>query len=77
MTSRELVRRTLEFQQTDRVPRQLWSLPISRLNYGDRVDELERRFPSDIAGASYRMPADANIKGDPHAVGEHRDDSPQ
>ena len=74
MTSRELVRHTLEFQKTDRLPRQLWSLPISRLNYGDRVNELERRFPSDIVGASYRMPADANIKGDPYAVGEHRDE---
>ena len=74
MTSRELVRHTLEFQQTARVPRQLWSLPIARLVYGDKVDDLMRRFPDDIVGAQYHMPADANIQGNPYEVGKHRDE---
>ena len=74
MPPRELVRRILEFQQTDRVPRQLWSLPIARLTYGDKVGELARRFPDDITGAHYHMPADANIQGDQYAIGEYRDE---
>ena len=74
MTSRELVRRTLEFQGTERVPRQVWSLPIAQLTYGDKVGELTRRFPNDIANARYRMPADARIQGDAYAMGEYRDE---
>jgi len=74
MKPKELVRRTLEFQHTERVPRHLWSLPIARLTYGDKIDDLIRRFPDDIGGAQYHMPADANIKGDPCAVGEYRDE---
>jgi hypothetical protein len=74
MTSRELVQRTLEFQQTKRVPRQLWSLPIAQLTYVDEVDELMRRFPDDISQMVYQMPAEANIKGDRYSVGEYRDE---
>ena len=53
---------------------QLWSLPIARLTYGDKVGELMRRFPDDITGAPYHMPADANIQGDQYAIGEYRDE---
>ena len=74
MTSRELVKRSLEFQETERVPRELWSLPIAYLTYGDKVDELMRRFPDDIGRAAYNMPADADIQGDAYVVGEYRDE---
>lgn len=74
MTSREVVQRTLEFQQTDRIPRHLWSLPIARLTYKEKIDELLQRFPDDIGHAAYHMPPDANIQGDAYAIGEFRDE---
>ena len=74
MTSRELVERTLDFQPTDCVPRQLWMLGVARLNYGSKVDELMLQFPGDIGHATYHMPADANIQGDPQKVGNFQDE---
>ena len=48
MTSRELVRKTLEFQKPDRIPRQMWLLPWAFNNYPEQVAEIQRRFPDDI-----------------------------
>ena len=50
MTSRELVKRTLEFSNTgDRVPRDLWTLPWAYNNYGEEVTAILRDYPPDIA----------------------------
>ena len=49
MTSRELVKRTLEFRNTDgRVPRDLWTLPWAHNNHGDELESILRDYPPDI-----------------------------
>lgn len=48
MTSRERVRKTLEFQYPDRVPRSLWYLPgVERFRKKD-LDEVLEAYPLDI-----------------------------
>lgn len=48
MKSRELVRSTLEFSNTTRVPRQLWVLPWARMYEGDKLREIQQAYPDDI-----------------------------
>lgn len=58
MTSRELVRRTLEFASPPAVPRQIWILPWAEQHYPAAVAKLRAEFPDDIvtAPALYRAP---------------------
>ena len=45
MTSRELVRRALEFEKPERIPRHLWLLPWANLHFPQEVAELQKKFP--------------------------------
>jgi hypothetical protein len=58
MTSRDLVRRTLEFAGPPSVPRQAWVLPWAEDHYPDAVARLRADFPDDIVAAPglYRRP---------------------
>lgn len=58
MTSRELVRRTLEFDSPPRIPRQAWILPWAEERYPGAVAQLHRDFPDDVVAAPqvYRTP---------------------
>ena len=48
MISRELVSRTLRFENGGRIPRNLWILPSAYLKHGQRLVELLQRYPLDI-----------------------------
>jgi len=48
MTSRELVKKTLEFKNSGRVPRDLWTLPWAYNTYGEEVDRISQDFPPDV-----------------------------
>ncbi len=48
---REIVRKALTFHYPERIPRDLWLLPWAVEHYPDAVAEVQRRFPSDFAGA--------------------------
>lgn len=69
MTSRELVRKTLEFRSPPRIPRQLWLLPWAVDHYPKEVAEIRARFPDDIiiAPPFYREPL--KTVGDPYQPG--------
>jgi hypothetical protein len=51
MTSRELVRRTIEFDAPSRVPRQAWVLPWAEARYPEWVTRLREEFPDDLMAA--------------------------
>jgi hypothetical protein len=51
MTSRALVRRTLEFDAPLRVPRQAWVLPWAEARYPEWVARLREEFPDDLMAA--------------------------
>ncbi len=75
MTSRELVKATLEFRNTDgRVPRQQWTLPWAVTHYGAEVDRIAEDYPPDIVGAPAYFRENPVTKGDPFSKGEYVDE---
>jgi uroporphyrinogen decarboxylase len=76
MTSRQRVQRCLEFAGPDRVPRDLWLLPIATLEHGPAaIAALQTRWPGDFAGPGVvNREVLALTEGDPYAVGQYRDE---
>lgn len=76
MTGRERVRRALEFDSPDRVPRDLWTLPRAHRVHGEQaITDLTRRWPLDIERALVDNPAfTALTDGDPYCAGRYRDE---
>ena len=74
MTSRELVKATLEFAGPARIPRQLWLLPWATAHYPQELQRIQQTFPDDIvsAPAFYRTPP-ATV-GDMYAPGVYVDE---
>jgi uroporphyrinogen decarboxylase len=56
MNSCEVVTRTVQFQNPDRIPRQLWILPGAFLEHGQALVELLRRYPVDINPRPLEVP---------------------
>ncbi len=76
MTSRERVYRSLTFDHPDRVPRDLWALPIAWLEHGQatRARFLDR-FPLDFARApTPGQPPSSVSRGDQYEVGTYVDE---
>lgn len=48
MTSRERMRKTLTFNYPDRLPRDLWILPIAFSRYEKEIETILKKFPLDI-----------------------------
>lgn len=75
MTSRELVYKTLEFENKEgRVPRQLWHLPWAQMHHGADVDRIKREFADDIVSAPCILQRESIIQGDPYQIGEYVDE---
>ena len=74
LTPRELVRRTLRFEPTPRISRNLWVLPWAERHHPDALAAIRRDFPDDIALADVPYPPVPGMHGDPHAVGTHVDE---
>lgn len=76
MNSRERVKRAVEFDRPDRVPRHLWTLPIATLTNGaEAMKALKARWPMDIAGIPVSNPqVEALQRGDPYVIGQYRDE---
>ncbi|MBS6196198.1 MAG: methyltransferase [Clostridiales bacterium] len=75
MTSRDLVKATLEFEnRSGRVPRQMWTLPWAHENAGDTIKRIHTEFPDDIVGAPTILRTPTIAVGDPHEIGESIDE---
>lgn len=76
MTPRERVRRCLEFDHPDRVPRETWLLPIAAREHGEAaIRAFLQRWPNDIDRPVVANPKLAALTaGDPYAVGAYRDE---
>jgi uroporphyrinogen decarboxylase len=76
VTSRERVYRCLEFDRPDRVPRDLWLLPLASLEHGvEAIRSFQARWPIDFAAPSVvNAKVQALVRGDPYAVGGYRDE---
>ena len=75
MTSYEKVLRTLNGENPSPAARHLWYLPWVLDHYPQELSQIQKEFPDDIIniGASLAQ-IPVLVKGDPHAVGEFRDD---
>lgn len=72
MSPRELVCRTLRFEPTPRVPRNLWVLPWAEAHYPAELASIRRDFPDDFEYARFDLP---NTRGgDPYAAGTYVDE---
>lgn len=74
MKSRELVHRTLNFENSGRVPRQMWVLPWARSRYGSYIDSINKDYPDDIVFAPGGIVRSIRAKGNPFAIGSYTDD---
>jgi len=71
---RELVFRSLRFEPTPRVPRQLWVLPWAECHYPDELAEIRRDFPDDIVSPPVDYPRLPHMRGDFHTPGMYVDE---
>ncbi len=73
MTSRDLVYKTLEFKNPERIPRQLWKLLWADIYCSEEVKNIEQKYPTDfgyaIGGESQLPPT----KGDAFEIGDYVD----
>lgn len=76
MNSRERVKRCLDLDRPDRVPRDLWELPIAAIEHGEeKMKAFRKRWPGDLVNPKVPQPAlKALCKGDAYEVGEFRDE---
>jgi len=47
VSSRELVRQTLEFNHPSRIPRQIWTLPWAEENFPEDFARITSTYPDD------------------------------
>jgi len=73
MTSRERVTRTLKFENPDRVPRNLWTLPSVNRYCEENLVALHEQFPMDIGGPKVSYGASPRVKGQPYEIGSNVD----
>lgn len=71
-SSRELVYQTLEFRNTQRVPRDLWLLPWANNNYPEMVDKILSEFAPDIIVCPEFLTVEIK-RDDPYEVGTSKD----
>lgn len=75
MTSRELVYKTLEFENTEwRAPREMWLLPWAENHYGDMLAQIKAKYPDDIIGADPCYTEKPAASGDAYKKGSYTDE---
>lgn len=74
MNSRERVIKTLKHEEVDRLPRHLWLLPGVLDFRKNEVDEVLKKYPSDIESPVFKYGASRRARGNPCAVGEYVDE---
>ncbi|MGQ9651531.1 MAG: uroporphyrinogen decarboxylase family protein [Phycisphaerae bacterium] len=68
-TPRELVFRTVRFERTPSVPRNLWTLPWAETHYPVELETIRRDFPDDIVSPTVDFPRPDCMRGDPYTPG--------
>jgi hypothetical protein len=74
MTSRELVYRTIRFEETPRVPRNPWILSWANLHYPEELKSILQDFPDDLQVLLAEHPPIAHMRGEPEVVGTYVDE---
>jgi uroporphyrinogen-III decarboxylase len=68
-SSRERIIQTLEFDNPDRIPRDLWHLPWAMTHYPGVIETIREEFPMDMKSAPSYLKSPALGQGDPYVEG--------
>jgi len=63
MTSREIMNRALDLEHPERVPRDLWTLPVAEAAHPGAADAIRADFTLDIAAAAVVHAVQAALPG--------------
>lgn len=74
MQSREIVKRSLNFDKPERIPRQLWTLPWSKEYYPEQIQKIQSDFPDDIVSAPCLYTEQPKTSGAQYAIGTFIDE---
>jgi uroporphyrinogen decarboxylase len=74
LDSRQIVYRTLSFDNPPRAPRQLWVLPWAEDRYPEEVSALRRDFPDDIVGVDGYQQEPSLTTGDKYGGAGYTDE---
>ncbi|MFA7691859.1 MAG: uroporphyrinogen decarboxylase family protein [Candidatus Hydrogenedentales bacterium] len=72
--SKELVWRTLRFENPERIPRQLWYLPWAELYHQEELNRIQQCYPDDILWAPNYYDDPLPTQGDSTAIGRYIDE---
>lgn len=73
MTSRALVRATINLEDPPRVPRHTWLLPWTKMTFPEELVRIQARFPDDIVVTPDCLTVQPATQGDPHKRGTYTD----
>ena len=74
MNSRQLIKRTLEFDKPRRIPRELWTLPWAENNHPQELKGIQQKYPNDITKPPASLKQPLNTHGDPFEIGAYVDE---
>lgn len=72
-TPREIVKKTLTFDNPQRLPRDVWRLPWATKNIPEVMAEIDRRWPGDMSGPRNVYRKSDRLSGNPYAIGQSVD----
>ena len=72
--SKRNVIKTLEFDNPNQIPTQLWYLPWADLHYPIELQKIKKEFPDDIIWAPELLMEEIRTEGDPYKVGVYVDE---
>jgi len=74
MTPREIVKKCLNFDCPERMPRDTWLLPWANLHIPEGVKELNEKYPSDFIHAEGFYKTSPRVSGEMYEVGTYVDE---
>jgi hypothetical protein len=73
-TPREIVKKCLTFDNPERIPVHIWSLPWAEAHHPQELRALKQRYPDDFSTPEYRYRPSQRVKGDPYTIGQYTDE---
>ncbi|MCK5129436.1 MAG: methyltransferase [Clostridiales bacterium] len=73
-TGKELVNKTLEFRNPERVPRDHWTLPWASARYPDEIKKMREEYFTDMKTCPGFQKVMPKTSGEQYGVGEYTDD---
>ncbi|MFP4236249.1 MAG: hypothetical protein ACLFRQ_01870 [Desulfonatronovibrio sp.] len=74
MDSRELIKDTIEFNNPQRIPRDLWTLPWAENKYPETIKKINEQYPPDIVRCPGYYRQELPIEGYRYKKGEFIDE---